>query len=187
MSLADGAPETCSLLQQIPNVPGRSPLVADDWHMPINRIIRIWREVETTWKDALLIAFTINDEDAWRDVDAYQAILRNVEEWMAEQWQIALPGHVARGKIAEQDHASRRLLYEIAVASDGGMKWWTVLEVPRNATRAAIRTAFHNLLKRYHRGTERKPTATLIAEQASEIMTRAHEDATRGYRERRTP
>jgi len=88
-------------------------------------------------------------------------------------------------RIAEQDRASRRLLYEIAVASDGGMKWWTVLEVPRNATRAAIRTAFHNLLKRYHRGTEKKPTATLIAEQASEIMIRAYEDATTVYRKRR--
>jgi hypothetical protein len=186
-SLADRAPETCSLLQRILSVPGRSPLVADDWHIPINRIMRIWREVETTWNGALLIAFTMDDEDAWGNLDSYQAILRNVEEWMVEQWEIALPGNVALRKIAarsRQDRASRRLLYEISVASDGSMKWWTVLEVPRNATRAEIRTAFHNLLKRYHRGTEKKPTATLIAEQASEIMTRAYEDANRAYRER---
>jgi hypothetical protein len=163
--------------------------VADDWLIPISRIIRIWREVETTWKDALLIAFTMNDEDTWSDLDAYQAILRNVEEWMVEQWAIALPGHVALRKIAassRQDRASRRLLYEIAVASDGGMKWWTVLEVPRNATRAETRTAFYNLLKRYHRSMETKPTATLIAEQASEIMIRAYQDANRSCRERRT-
>jgi hypothetical protein len=45
--------------------------MTDDWHIPMSRIIRIWHEVETRWKDALLIAFAINDEDTWGDLDAY--------------------------------------------------------------------------------------------------------------------
>jgi hypothetical protein len=182
-------PDGCSLLQQLPSVLGRSPLVADDWHIPMSRLIRISREVETAWRDALLIAFVMNDEDAWRNLDACQAILTSVEEWMVEQWEIARPGSGALRRIAvrsRQDRASRRLLYEIAVASDGGMKWWTVLEVPRNAARDEIRTAFHHLLKRYHRCTKKGATAGLIAKQASEIMIRAYEDANRSFKERRT-
>jgi hypothetical protein len=85
------------------------------------------------------------------------------EEWMVEQWEIARPGNGGLHRIAarsRQYRASRRLLYEIAVASDGGMKWWTVLAVQRNASQAEIRTAFHDLLKRYHLGTvahQKKP------------------------------
>src|SRR5215469_15040482 len=88
-------------------------------------------------------------------------------------------------RISRQDRASRRLLYEIAVASDGGMKWWTVLEVPRNASPSEIRAAFHGLLKRYRLGTvaqQEKAAATLIAKQASKIMARAYEDANRSFK-----
>jgi len=157
----------------------------------MSRIIRIWHEVETRWKDALLIAFAINDEDTLRDLDAYQAILTIIEQWMVEQWQIARLGNGDLHRIAarsRQDRASRRLLYEIAVASDGGMKWWTVLEVPRNASPSEIRAAFHGLVNRYRLGTvaqQKTAAATLIAKQASKIITRAYEDANRSFKERR--
>jgi hypothetical protein len=160
--------------------------MTDGWHIPLNRIIKIWHEVETTWKDALLIAFATGGEQAWRDLATYQAILTTVEKWMVEQWEIVRPGSgrlhrvVARSR---QYRASRRLLYEIAVASEGGMKWWIVLGVERNASAAEVRTAFDALLKRYH---HKKPNAALIAKRASKIMTRAYEDANSYTRRRNT-
>jgi hypothetical protein len=151
----------------------------------MSRIIRIWHEVETRWKDALLIALATK---RW-DLDTYQAILTIIEQWMVEQWEISRPGNGDIFRItahSRQDRASRRLLYEIAVTSNGGMKWWTVLEVPRNGPE--IRAAFHGLLKRYRLGSvaqQKMAAATLVAKRASKIMARAYEDAKRSFKERR--
>ena len=68
------------------------------------------------------------------------------------------------------------------------MKWWTVLEVPRNASPSEIRAAFHGLVNRYRLGAvaqQKMADATLIAKQASKIITRAYEDANRSFKERR--
>jgi hypothetical protein len=32
--------------------PGRVLPMTDGWHIPLIRVIKIWQEVETTWKDA---------------------------------------------------------------------------------------------------------------------------------------
>jgi hypothetical protein len=152
--------------------------MTDCWHIPLIRVIKIWQEVETTWKDALLIASATNSEQAWRDLAAYQVILTTVEKWMIERWEIARPDSdrrlhrvVARSR---QYRASRRLLYGIAVASEGGMQWWTVLDVERDASAAEVRTVFDSLLKRYHK----KPIALLIAMRMPMVVQGEHDETT---------